>query len=309
MLAVEPDVDQPLLARRYRETLAGIAAAPERDAGVALGRHAALLLLAARAGDTLGRIEGLLRTPGPGVYVMPAYAKTPYSITLTRLAPFGVSSPRSFDPGAPPAVGSDAAAREIAELRTVGGVSAPGRTGDQTAAALFWNASQPADYEALIKPAIEARKLDTLAITRLLALDEMIGIDSSIVGVTFKDHYQRWRPDAAIAGPHAAPADRDAGWLPLVRAPASPDYPSSGGVGAGVMSVTLPRLYGLTGAIEMRNEQTQQGHRWDHAAALADELASARVWGGVHFRSAVDAGRRIGAGVATDILDHQLLPR
>jgi hypothetical protein len=33
------------------------------------------------------------------------------------------------------------------------------------------------------------------------------------------------------------------------------------------------------------------------------------VWAGAHFRSAIDAGRRFGGQVASEILDRQLLPR
>lgn len=308
-LIVEPDVDQALLARRYRETLASVSAAPEREAGVALGRQAAMLLLASRMNDRYGRIEAMLVPPAPGVFVTPGYAKMPYSTTVTRLAPFGVRAPAGFDPGSPPAVGSDPATREIAEVRSVGALTSSSRSGDQTAAALFWNSSQPVDYEAVTKPALEARKLDTLAAARIFALEEMIGIDTAIANTLFKDRYQRWRPETAIAGPHAAASDREPSWQPLVRAPNSPDYPSGGGTGAGVMSVVLPRLYGLDGPIEMRNEQTQQTRRWASAAALADELASARVWGGVHFRSAVEAGRRVGVAVATEVIERQLLPR
>ncbi len=308
-LIVEPDVDQALLARRYRETLSSVSAAPEREAGVALGRQAAMLLLASRMNDRFGRIEAVLAPPAPGVFVTPGYAKMPYSTAITRLAPFGVRAPSAFDPGRPPAVGSDEATREIAEVRSLGGLASSTRSGDQTAAALFWNSSQPVDYEAVTKPVLEARKLDTLDAARIFALEEMIGIDTAIANTLFKDRYQRWRPETAIAGPHAAAGDREPGWQPLVRAPNSPDYPSGGGTGAGVMSVVLPRLYGLDGPIEMRNEQTQQTRRWARAAALADELASARVWGGVHFRSAVEAGRRVGVAVATEVIERQLLPR
>jgi hypothetical protein len=45
------------------------------------------------------------------------------------------------------------------------------------------------------------------------------------------------------------------------------------------------------------------------ATAMSDELASARAWAGAHFRSAVDAGRRIGRQIANDTTDGQLLPR
>jgi hypothetical protein len=285
------------------------ALAVERDAGVTLGSRAAVLLLAARAGDRLGRVDSVLKEPGPGIYVKPGYAKQGTSVTLAGLAPFGVRSALAFDPGPPPVTGSEAAARDIAEVRALGAAQSTTRSAEQTAAALFWNSGEPADYAAVVTPVLEARKLDALDSARILALDAMISVDTGITMVLLKDRYQHWRPETAIAGPFAAAADRAAGWQPLVRVPNSPEYPSGGGSGAGGLEVVLPRLMGATGALEWRNSQTQQTRRWPDAATLATEFAAARVWAGVHFRSAVEAGRKVGRGVATEILDRQLLPR
>ena len=308
-LAVEPEADQALLLRNYRDTLASVKAVPERDAGVALGSRAALLLLTARAGDRLGRVESVLKEPAPGVYVKPGYAKTGASITLVGLTPFGVRSVLAFDPGPPPATGSEAAARDIAEVRALGAAQSTTRSADQTAAALFWNSGDPADYAALVTPVLEARKLDALDTARVLALDALISVDTNIAIVTLKERYKHWRPETAIAGPFAALADREAGWQALVRVPNSPEYPSGGGSGAGTLEVVLPRLMGATGPLEWRNTQTQQTRHWPDAAALGNEFAAARVWAGVHFRSAVNAGRQVGRQVATEILDRQLLTR
>ena len=57
VLVLEPDADQALLARRYRETLATVKVAGEREVGAILGQQAALMLLAARSPDRLGRVE------------------------------------------------------------------------------------------------------------------------------------------------------------------------------------------------------------------------------------------------------------
>ena len=307
-LVVEPDADHALLAKRTRDALAGVKNSAEREAGAALGRRAALLLLMARSEDLLDRIEPAAREARAGEFVAAADAKMPRSLSVSRLAPFGVRSVAAVDPGPPPALGSETALREIAETRALGGAASTQRTSDQAAAALFWNSGEPADFIALIKPVLEARKLDTLAFSRIMALDAMMSIDSSIAGAALKEKYFRWRPDSAIAGPFAA-EPKESSWQPLVSTPNSPEYPSGGGIGAGISEVELPRLFELRGPIEWRNGQTGQTRRWPDAAALAEELAAARVWGGVHFRSAVDAGRKVGRAVATEILEQQLRPR
>ena len=306
-LMVEPDADHSLLVRRYRETLAMVKVAGERDAGAILGQQAALMLLAARSADRLGRVEPRPSAPAPGVFVELAGSKMPRSVAIVGLAPFGVRSVPGFDPGPPPAVGSEASAREIAEVRALGGFTGSMRNAEQTAAALFWVANEPTDFAAWIKGVLEARKLDALDLARIAALEAMIGIDSVIVGTTFKERYLHWRPETAIVGPFAV--NPEATWQPMVRAPNSPQYPSTGAVSAGLLEIELPRLFGVDGAIEWRNSVTQQNRRWGNAAALADELGTSRIWAGAHFRSAVDAGQRIGREVAREILDRQLLPR
>ena len=308
-LVVEPDVDHGQLVRRYRDSLAAVKSAPEREAGAALGRQAALMLLVARSNDRVDRAEPKAVDAGPGVFVMPSYAKMPRSIAAASLTPFGIRSVGALDPGPPPPLGSAAASRDIAETRAMGSIASSARSGDQTAAALFWNSGEPSDFTTFVKTAIEPRKLDALDVARLAALDAMISIDANIVGANLKERYLHWRPESAIAGPYEASADADPAWVSLVRVPNSPQYPSGGAIGAGITEVELPRLYGIDGVVEWRNGQTGQARRWPNAAALADELASARVWAGVHFRSAVEAGRRVGQQVATEILDRQLLPR
>jgi hypothetical protein len=75
-----------------------------------------------------------------------------------------------------------------------------------------------------------------------------------------------------------------------------------------VFEIELPRLFAMSGPVEWRNGQTGQLRRWPNVAAMADEMGASRVWAGAHFRSSVDAGRRVGRQVATEILDRQLLP-
>ena len=308
-LVVEPEADHALLARRYRESLAAVKSAPEREAGAVLGQQAALLMLSARSGDRLFRVEAPVREAAAGVFVTPTYAKTPRSIAITMLAPFGIRSVPALDPGPPPPLGGDTANRDIAGTRSLGAAASTARSADQTAAALFWNSGDPSDFSTMLKAVLEPRKLEPLEVARMLALDAMISVDTSIASATFKERYAHWRPQSAITGPFAAESDRDPAWQSLVRAPNSPQYPSGGATFAGAAEVELPRVFALAGPIVWRNGQTGQERRWPDAAAFADEVASSRVWAGVHFRTSIEAGRRLGGRIAAEILDRQLLPR
>lgn len=102
----------------------------------------------------------------------------------------------------------------------------------------------------------------------------------------------------------------DPDWEPLLNTPGFQDYPSAhcvfGGAAAGVLlahfpddkvdvSVTHPPLVGTT-------------RRWSSFTQIAKEVEDARVWGGIHFRSADDHGTRIGRKIAADIVATQLKP-
>ena len=122
-----------------------------------------------------------------------------------------------------------------------------------------------------------------------------------------KYHYAFWRPITAIrAGDtDGNPATvGDPTWTPVLPAtPNHPEYPSAhscitpaGGMviarflGTDQIDFTVPSLTGL-------------GDR--HFATVADlqaEVSNARIWGGIHFRSAVEAGIGIGKHTARYVL-------
>jgi hypothetical protein len=95
----------------------------------------------------------------------------------------------------------------------------------------------------------------------------------------------------------------DQAWEPLLVTPPHPDYPSAHATFSGAaetvlktffgsdtveVSVTYPAPFGIT-----RSYKT--------FSAITEEVDNARVWGGIHFRSAdrdgSDIGRKIGAMV------------
>ena len=96
------------------------------------------------------------------------------------------------------------------------------------------------------------------------------------------------------------------GWELLLVTPPQPDYPSAHAIFSGAaeavlrsffgsdevdVSVTFPAPFGLT-------------RRYRRFSEITEEVENARVWGGIHFRSAdrdgSEVGRRIGAVVVRD---------
>ena len=133
--------------------------------------------------------------------------------------------------------------------------------------------------------------------------------DALIACFDAKYHYAFWRPITAIRAGDTDDNDAtigDPAWAPLLPAtPNHPEYPSAhscitpaGGrviarfLGTGEIDFTVPSLTGL-------------GDR--HFARVKDleyDVGNARIWGGIHYRSAVEDGINIGKKTADHVLAH-----
>jgi hypothetical protein len=309
ILASVPNADLAALTKALDESIKSVADAHAKEKGLALGRRAAYALLSARANDSLTRVEPAKREPAAGVYELTTEHKTESSIALSRVRPFAISNPFAYDPGPPPALDSAVAKRDLAEVKALGAHNSTTRSADQSVAALFWNSGEDGDGIDLFKRIAEARKLSSLDFARMVALADMADYDGRIVYVAIKEKYRYWRPANAIAGKFADPATRDLSWKPLIATPPNPDYPSGGGVGGGAMFALLTEFNPNNAAtLSWKNTAVSVTRSWPDAAAMAQELAHSRIWGGVHFRNSVEVGYRIGKRVSEDVFASQLQP-
>jgi len=134
----------------------------------------------------------------------------------------------------------------------------------------------------------------------------MADYDAGIAVNRFKHKYNRWRPYHAIRDQATAGAQFDANWQPLLQTHPHQDYPSAGRTFGQVFASMLESL-GVT-RIESLNEETEQTRSWPSPQAMSDDLGDARVWAGVHFRSASDAAGRLGKAVWQKVSAEQLRP-
>jgi hypothetical protein len=153
------------------------------------------------------------------------------------------------------------------------------------------------------------RGLDIVDAARFMAMVSVAFADSNIACFEAKYDYLFWRPITAVrAGDtdgNAATAG-DPTWSPLLPAtPNHPEYPSAHScitptagrviarfLGTQRIDFTVPSLTGLGD----RHYETPQ--------ELEADVADARVWGGIHFRSAVRDGAIIAKKVANYVLSH-----
>ena len=99
-------------------------------------------------------------------------------------------------------------------------------------------------------------------------------------------------------------AQFDPDWLPLLVTPPFPEYPSGHSVQSGAAFQVLTDLFGRRYDFVDRthDERGFAPRRFDSFLDAADEAALSRLYGGIHFRAAIEnglaQGRRIGRAVS-----------
>jgi hypothetical protein len=305
------------------ETSAGIAS------GIAWGRTAANGILSWRATD------GFTPAPAPflGGTAVGEWRPTPPAFLpgavpqFASMTPWVISAPSQFRPDGPPAVTSDRYATDFNETKTMGSISSAIRTADQTVYAWFWNASTVVYlWDHLADVLIERGDRDEdddsghwgehrnslLENARLLALLDLAMADAAIACWEAKYHYVFWRPVTAIplADTDGNPATiADPSWMPLFATPAFPEYPSGHSTVSGAAAVVLATFFGEKRHFTVDNDLLIGVTRsFGGFSQALDEVKNARVFAGIHYRSACDDGQATGIQVANWVLDHALLP-
>jgi hypothetical protein len=308
VLAALVPAQQPTLAGQYQSSLAAIPPGPARDGGVAVGEIAAAAMLAARAND--GRFPANpYRFPAPATPsdpwpvgqwrpVLPAFVNDP-AAWVKDVTPFLIEDPSRFGSDGPNALTSRRYAREFEETKRLGSLTSTARTADQTDAARFW-AEGPLiwtrvarQFSSGLTPADNARLYAGLYLT---ASDAVISCWQD------KARWLFWRPITAVREADrddnsATEADPD--WLPLINTPPYPEHPAGLPCVSGAMAGALGGFFG-TDRIAFSGSSMSSGttRTFPGFSAAVEEIVDARVWSGIHFRTADEAGARIGARVA-----------
>ena len=165
--------------------------------------------------------------------------------------------------------------------------------------------------QAALRDLVTRRHLAISDTARVFAAVDLSLADA--VGTVWvnKLHYGWWRPITAIreADTDSNPATAAVPvWEPLITTPPYPDWPS-GLCSVGVLTTTMSRL-NANGTMDLNIASPTAGvtRHYDNAAAMQGDAVSARVWSGIHFRTADEVSIRIGTQVANWTLDHYFAP-
>jgi len=287
--------------------------------GIRVGQHAARELLEARADD------GWTVTPPP--YILPptpgnwqlAPGNTVATFTHTPgVLPFALTSLAQFRPNPPPALTSDEYTRDFNEVKEIGSAASTTRTADQTRVAQLWaGINTPTSaffaWNNVARDLAVARNLSTIEKARLFALFNIAVHDTLMTTFASKFHFGLWRPVTAIrrADEDGNPnTTQDASWSTLIPTPPYPAYAGNmSGVGTS-HSTTLALFFGrddipLQVVWEGAGGATRS---YPGFAAMANEEANSRIYGGIHFRFDNEAGQSAGRNVANYVFLNFMRP-
>ena len=307
----------------YAKTLEPIPSGATKDEGIRVGAAAAAAMLAARATDGyLAPFTFDLRADAGRWRPLTATATDP-DAWVGNLKPFVIESPSQFRSKGPNALTSTGYTKDFNEVKAIGSLKSTTRTADQTTAAIFWQSPPTVLYNRLARDLSAARGLDTRREARLLAMVNLAAADGAIACWNDKYHWSFWRPRAAIqeAATDGNPDTvADPTWEPLFHAstattpalvtPPFPDHPSGHGCVSGAVFRTFREVFGTdkVGFDVFSTRFPTQPRHFDRFSLALKEVVNARVWGGIHFRTADVQGATIGKKVGFWLQKHYFTP-
>ncbi|MGH2398251.1 MAG: vanadium-dependent haloperoxidase [bacterium] len=269
-----------------------------KDNGVAVGRHVAEKYVAVRTRDGADRKVDYIPGTAAGKWRATSPAMQPFvSVVWAEVTPFVLKSPTEVAAPGPLPLDSAQYAKDIDEVRRVGARDSKERTADQTAAAIFSLMKSSDLWSAAARAAAAAQGTSVIDNARIFALMHMAMMDATIAGWAIKKLYRLWRPIMAI---REATVNPDPNWEPLLITPSHPDYVSGHCIIAGAAARTLTLLFGTDG---VKFSATFGGgfgltRNFTGFAAAEKEIEDARVWPGIHTRTADEHGTRVGHQIA-----------
>jgi hypothetical protein len=306
------------LSAAYAASLAtyGLSAA---DPGLAFGGSVADGILTMRQHDGAAQAAYPYLPPDagtPGVWTPISAAPSAQALLpgWGDVTPWVMRSGSQFRPGPPPPLRSKRYARDYNEITQVGALLGATRTDEQTQIALFWRASPTALWNPILRKALESRPLGLAGTARAAALFYLAAADASIACWDAKYFYNSWRPEPAIVngdldGNRATAGDP--AWRPLVPTPPHPDYLSGHTANSGAMAHVLKSIFGDTPGFLIEATSSQNVgfvRQWQTFSEGVREVIDARVYSGIHFRTADEVGARVGRQVSQFVMKHALRP-
>jgi len=308
---------QTTLDTQFQQLLAQIPDGAGKAEGIRIGQTVAERILALRSNDgsDSAPIPFIFGTaPGDYQSTPPNFPKQPQFTHWSLVTPFALERANQFRPGPPPALTSDTYSDVFNEVKSLGIAGSTTATPDQALTGRFWNGAIQNYWNEIAQTAAVAHNLTTAQNARLFALLNLTIADDVIAFYDAKYTYNFWRPVTAIreaatdGNPKTLP---DPNWLPEVgNTTPDPAYPGAHAViSASGASVLISFFRGNHFDFTVTSEVLPGVDRsFTSFSAAAEEATLSRIFAGVHFRSDLTTGQRLGRQVADFVVDNFFTP-
>jgi len=293
----------------YDSSLAAVTDASARAKGVAIGAEVAAGVLAARANDGRATVlPAFVAGTGPGQFRGPAIVGRTYPY----VKPFALASAAQFRAPGPRSLTSTAYTADFAETAALGASASATRTSAQATSARFHSENPGIFWPRNLRSfTMTSRSLADQS--RLGALLWVAHADATIACFESKYTFLAWRPFTAInlADTDGNPATAvDTAWTPFLPTPPHPEYPAAHGCASAAAAEVLRQFYD-TSEISFDFTSTVSATMQHYATtdAFLDDVTTARIAGGMHFRSSMVDGEALGQSVARYIAANRFKKR
>jgi hypothetical protein len=293
-------------------SLAQMSGGQARADGLQVGHEVAAKLFELRKADGANAKVDYVFGTDAGVYQRtPPMNAQPVLPHWRHIKPFVLKSAGQFEPPGPPAPSSAAFAKDLNEVKSLGAKNSSVRTNEQTVVAIFWAGSEMPPLNAVGRAAA-ARHTSLPGQCAPLCLSQHGDGRCVHRRVRGQVPVQSLAPFTAIR--NAAMADNpaisaDPSWEPLLVTPPHPEYPSAHCFTSGAAVKVFQEFFG-SDAVSATSVYPSLGvlRRWDSFSQITQEMEDARVWAGIHFRTADDHGMLLGQKVAEYAMTNYLQP-
>jgi hypothetical protein len=304
------------LDEQLEPLLAQIPAGAHKTQGIRVGEMVADAILDARNDDgSAAQPPPFVFRSAPGDFQStPPNLPKPQFTGWSRVTPFALLTANQFRPGPPPELTSETYTDVFNELKSLGIVKSTTATADQALTGTFWNGAIQNYWNEIAQTMVLADRASVANSARLFALLNLTFADDVIAFYDAKYTYDLWRPVTAIRAaatdnnPHTT-ADPD--WLPEVgKTTPDPSYPGAHAVISASGAFVLRSFFGQDRFRFKVTSEVLPGveRSFESFSAAQQEATRSRIFAGVHFRSDLTAGTKLGDDVADFVLDHLMQP-
>jgi hypothetical protein len=232
----------------------------------------------------------------PNYQLTPPLFREPIDPEYGNMLPFMIKNMDQFKLPGPPDIHSFQFAKELNEVKEIGGKDSKTRSPAQLEVARLWSLHSNVDYD-ILEQLSKSKKMSLIEKARLYALLNLTLADAIIACWKYKYQYNFWRPVTAIRQANTIgnkELSSQSNWESVLITPSFPEYPAGHTSATGATQAILTAFFGNQVQFELTNPITKVVHRYQSLSEAAEECVNARIYGGMHFRSGSHDGLILG---------------